>query len=69
MELGIRVGTGRHAFRKELMSLAAEGFDNLSPHILLMLSEMAMELATNNDRIDVIDAENETRGRTPTGSV
>ncbi|MDO5759200.1 MAG: hypothetical protein Q4P24_17410 [Rhodobacterales bacterium] len=51
------------------MSLAAEGFDNLSPHILLMLSEMAMELATNNDRIDVIDAENETRGRTPTGSV
>ena len=57
MERGIRVGTGRHVFQKELMRLTDEGTPDLSHRILLMLSDMAMELATINGRVDAIDAE------------
>nr|WP_239494623.1 IS110 family transposase [Roseovarius amoyensis] len=53
----IRVGAGRHVFQKELMSFAAEGSPDLSHRILLMLSDMAMELATINGRVDAIHAE------------
>ncbi len=57
MERVIRVRTGRHVFQKELARLAAEGTADLSHRILLMLSDMAAELATINGRVEVIDAE------------
>lgn len=57
MERGIRVGTGRHVFQKELTRLAAEGTADLSHRILSMLSDMAAELTTINGRVEVIDAE------------
>lgn len=57
MELGIRVGTGRHVFQKELTRLAVEGTADLSHRILLMLSDMAAELTTINGRVEGIDAE------------
>ena len=52
MERGIRVGTGRHVFQKELMRLTEDGTSDLSRRILLMLSDMASELATINGRVD-----------------
>ena len=39
------------------MSLAAEGSADLSHRIHLMLSDMAVELATINGRVDATDAE------------
>lgn len=41
MERGIRVGTGRHVFQKELTKLTTQGTVDLSPRIVLMLSDMA----------------------------
>ncbi len=64
MERGIRVGTGRHVFQKELMRLAAEGTADLSSRVLLMLSDMATELGTINGRVDAIDAEIKALART-----
>ena len=57
MERGIRVGTGRHVFQKELVNLVATGTAHLSHRILSMLSDMMAELATINDRIEAIDTE------------
>ncbi|AWC26099.1 IS110 family transposase (plasmid) [Aminobacter sp. MSH1] len=57
MERGIRVGTGRHLFQKGLLKLTEGGTPDLSHRMLLMLSDMATELAAINDRIDAIDAE------------
>ncbi|HCQ67309.1 MAG TPA: IS110 family transposase [Rhodobacteraceae bacterium] len=57
MEHGVRVGTGRHVFQKELMRLAAEGAADLSTRMLSMLSDMAIELGTINGRVDAIDTE------------
>lgn len=57
MERGIRVGTGRHVFQKELTKLAAEGAVDLSHRIVLMLSDMASELEEINRRVAAIDAE------------
>lgn len=57
MERGIRVGTGRHVFQKELTRLTAEDNDDLSRRMLMLLSDMASELDVINDRIAAIDAE------------
>ena len=57
MERGIRIGTGRHVFQKELIRLTAEGTDDLSRRMLTLLSDMASELSVINDRISAIDAE------------
>lgn len=57
MERGIRIGTGRHVFQKELIRLTAEGTDDLSRRMLTLLSDMASELSVVNDRISAIDAE------------
>ena len=57
MERGIRVGTGRHVFQKELARLTAEGNDDLSHRMLMLLSDMASELDVINDRIATIDVE------------
>ena len=57
MERGIRIGTGRHVFQKELIRLTAVGTDDLSRRMLTLLSDMASELSVINDRISAIDAE------------
>jgi transposase len=57
MERGIRVGTGRHVFQKELVRLVATGTADLSHRILSILSDMMAELATTNDRVEAIDTE------------
>ena len=66
MERGIRVGTGRHVFQKELMRLTAEGVADLSHRIILMLSDMASELDEINRRVAVIDAEINALAKTDT---
>ncbi|GGO62851.1 hypothetical protein GCM10011315_42820 [Roseovarius pacificus] len=57
MERGIRVGTGRHVFQKELARLATEGIADLSPRMLLLVTDMVSELDVINDRVAAIDAE------------
>ncbi len=57
MESGSRVGTGRHTFQKELIRLAQDSTADLWQRILLMLSDMAMELDAINGRIGTIDTE------------
>ena len=57
MERGIRVGTGRHVFQKELARLSAEGAADLSPRMLLLVTDMASELDVINDRVAAINAE------------
>lgn len=57
MERGIRIGTGRHVFQKELVRLVATGTADLSHPILSMLSDMMAELVTINDRVEAIDTE------------
>tara|TARA_Y100000814_G_scaffold261613_1_gene212924 strand:- start:139 stop:348 length:210 start_codon:yes stop_codon:yes gene_type:complete len=51
MERGIRVGTGRHVFQKELARLAVEGAADLSPRMRLLVTDMASELDVINDRV------------------
>lgn len=57
MERGVRVGTGRHVFQKELARLATEGAVDLSPRMLLLVADMASELDGINGRVAAIDAE------------
>lgn len=57
MERGIRVGTGRHVFQKELTGLTTKGNVDLSRRMLMLLSDMASELDVINERIAAIDAE------------
>jgi transposase len=64
MERGIRVGTGRHIFQKELIRLTVEGTADLSRRMRLMLSDMASELNVINDRVAAIDAEIKGLART-----
>ena len=64
MERGIRVGTGRHVFQKELMRLTEDRTPDLSHRIQLMLSDMGMELVTINRRVDAIDTEIKALART-----
>jgi len=64
MEPGIRVGTRRHVFQKELTRSAAEGADDLSPRMLMLLSDMASELDVTNDRVADIDAETKALAKT-----
>lgn len=40
MERGIRVGTGRHVFQKELARLAAEGASDLSTRMRLLVTDI-----------------------------
>ncbi|MBQ4827557.1 IS110 family transposase [Leisingera sp. HS039] len=44
MERGIRVGTGRHVFQKELARLSAEGAADLSPRMLLLVTDIPLTL-------------------------
>lgn len=64
MERGIRVGTGRHVFQKELTKLTRQGTVDLSPRIVLMLSDMASELGEINRRVAAIDAEIKSLAKT-----
>lgn len=64
MERGIRVGTGRHVFQKELARLAAEGASDLSPRMRLLVTDMASELGEINERVAAIDAEIKALART-----
>lgn len=64
MERGIRVGAGRHVFQKELVRLAAEGIADLSPRMLLLVTDMAPELEIINSRVAAIDAEIAALART-----
>lgn len=64
MERGIRVGTGRHVFQKELARLAVEGAADLSPRMRLLVTDMASELDVINDRVTAIDAEIKALART-----
>lgn len=64
MERGIRVGARRHFFQKELVRLAAEGAADLSPRMLLLVTDMAPELEIINSRVAAIDAEIAALART-----
>lgn len=57
MERGIRIGTGRHVFQKELSRLLDANNDMLMPGMIRVLSDMAIELAEINDRVAALDAE------------
>ena len=54
MKRGIRSGTGRHVFQKELAKLAAEGVTDLSPRMLLLGKDMASELKVINELVTSI---------------
>lgn len=66
IERGIRVGTGRHVFQKELARLAVEGDADLSPRMRLLVTDMASELDVINDRVTAINAEIKALARTDT---
>ena len=57
MERGIRIGTGRHVFQRELKLMLDDDDQCLMPGMVHMLSEMAVELAAVNDRITGLDAQ------------
>jgi transposase len=57
MERGLRVGTGRHVFQKELTKLTVEDAADLSPRIVQMLADMAAELDEINRRVTALDVE------------
>lgn len=63
-ERGIWIGTGRHVFQKELTRLAADGNDDLSRRMLMLLSDMASELDVINDRVAIIDTETKALAKT-----
>lgn len=52
MGRGIRVGTERHVFQKELTRLSAECTGDRSCRMLMLLSDMASELALINERVE-----------------
>ncbi|WP_420337095.1 IS110 family transposase [Roseibium sp.] len=64
MERGTRVGTGRHVFQKGLTKLTTQGTVDLSPRIVLMLSDMASDLGEINRRVAAIDAEIKSLAKT-----
>ena len=64
MERGIRVGTGRHVFQKELARLTAEGNDDLSYRMLVLSADMVSEMDVINNRFAAIDAEIKALART-----
>lgn len=64
MERSIRIGTGRHVFQKELTKLTTQGTVDLSPRIVLILSDMASELGEINRRVAAIDAEIKSLAKT-----
>ena len=55
MERGIRIGTGRHVFQRELRRLLDDDGRCLMPGMVHMLSEMADELVEVNHRISALD--------------
>ncbi len=57
MERGIRIGTGRHVFQRELRLLMDDDDQCLMPGMVHILSAMAIELAGVNDRIADLDAQ------------
>ncbi|NDR55333.1 IS110 family transposase [Aliiruegeria sabulilitoris] len=63
MERGIRIGTGRHVFQRELRRLLEDDVSSLMPGMIRILSGMAAELAEVNDRVAGLDAEIRTHAR------
>ncbi|MEM7730613.1 MAG: IS110 family transposase [Pseudomonadota bacterium] len=56
-ERGIRIGTGRHIFQKELCHLVEEGDVDLMPGMARLLADMSAELAEINARVAALDAD------------
>ncbi len=56
-ERGLRIGSGRHVFQKELTKLTAEGTADLSPRLIQMLADMASEPGEINRRVTALDLE------------
>ncbi|MEM9318086.1 MAG: transposase [Pseudomonadota bacterium] len=63
MERGIRSGTGRRVFQRELGRLLDEDGRCVMPGMVRMLSEMASELREVNDRIADLDRQIRTHAR------
>ena len=57
MERGIRTGTGRHVFQRELRLPMDDDNLGLMPGMVHMVSVMAIELAGVNDRTTDLDAQ------------
>ncbi|MBS0122806.1 IS110 family transposase [Thetidibacter halocola] len=57
MERGIRIGTGRHVFQRELARLLEDDDASLMPGKIRIPSDMAVELAEINERVTGLDAE------------
>lgn len=57
MERGIRIGTGRHVFERELRRFLEYDGQCLMPGMVHMLSEMTVELDQVNERIAGLDAQ------------
>ncbi|MFW8637587.1 IS110 family transposase [Cribrihabitans pelagius] len=57
MERGIRTGTGRHVFQRELTRLLESDDMPLMSAMLRILSAMAAELSEMNERVAAVDAE------------
>ena len=49
MERGIRIGTGRHVFQRELKRLLEDDVSSLMPGMIRILSDIAAELAGVNE--------------------
>jgi len=47
VERGIRLGTGRNFIQQELSKLAAESAADLSPRMLLLVTDITSELKVN----------------------
>jgi len=63
MERGIRIGTGRHVFQRELRRLLEDDVSSLMPGMIRLLSDMVTELAQVNERVAGLDAEIRTHAR------
>ncbi len=57
MERGIRPASGRHVFQKFLIRLTEDHVGELTPRMLAMLSDMAAELGTINEKVAALDSE------------
>jgi transposase len=57
MERGIRPAPGRHVCQKFLTSLSEDHGGDLTPRMMAMLSDMAAELGTINEKVAALDSE------------
>lgn len=63
MERGIRIGTGRHVFQRELTRLLEDDDMSLRPSMVCILSDTAAELTGINERVAGLDAEFRSHAR------